>query len=74
MLGAASPAPLPLSNDWSPSAIKSNSVAADGKEDIPAEIGWTSMMRRGSNALRTDRPGLYYAIYAEPTTKKILNQ
>lgn len=70
MQGNATPSSLMLGNEWSPSAIKartSNSVAP--KE---AEPGWTSMMRRGSHSSRAERPGLYYAIYADPQLHKIV--
>ena len=71
MQGNASPSSLMLGNEWSPSAIKartSNSVAPKEAE----EPGWTSMMRRGSHSSRAERPGLYYAIYADPQLHKIV--
>lgn len=72
MLGNASPVALPLGNEWSPSAIKSASNNDDSKNNGPKEPGWTSMMRRGSHSSRSERPGLYYAIYADPTLHKIV--
>lgn len=69
MFGTSAPCPLPLGSEWSPSFAK---VIAG--TDIPAreeELGWTSMMRRGTSAHRADRPGLFYAIFVNPTTKMI---
>lgn len=70
MLGTASPEALPLGLEWSPSANKANN-----SKKIPistsTKIGWTSMMRRGSHSARKERPGLYYAIFANPKTHKI---
>ena len=71
MLGDASPAHLPLGNEWSPSAIKSRNVEVQ-KPKENQEPAWTSMMRRGSHSSRAERPGLYYAIYADPTLHKIV--
>ena len=71
MLGDCTPERLPLSNEWSSSAI----VAAQSTEqnnNPNKEPGWTSMMRRGTGSLRIDSPGLYYPIYADPNTKKIV--
>lgn len=67
MLGSAAPCPLELSSDWYPSAIKSK----EDKDKKKQELGWTSMMRRGSHSSRFERMGLYYAIYVNPATKKI---
>ena len=71
MFGKSSPAALPLENEWSPSSIKSNSDFQKLKKD-KQEPGWTSMMRRGSHSSRIERPGLYYAIYADPNSHKIV--
>lgn len=70
MLGESSPYPLPLGNEWSPSAIRSSSSESE-KEKSP-KIGWTSMMRRGTSSARSEVPNLYYAIYADPQTRKIV--
>lgn len=71
MFGVASPIELPLGNEWMPSAIRSTEKSASTKKE-KVEIGWTSMMRRGSHSARYERPGLYYAIYADPNTHKIV--
>ena len=34
---------------------------------------WTSMMRRGSNARRADRPTMFYPIYADPSVPMIVD-
>jgi adenine-specific DNA-methyltransferase len=71
MLGSARPARLQLSNEWSTSTQADNV----GVEDDPNEKvvpDWTSMMRRGSEAHRVDRPSMFYPIYADPIEKKIV--
>lgn len=65
------PSRLPLGKEWSSSAI----VAAQEQNDDVAsekniEPGWTSMMRRGTDSLRTDSPNLYYPIYVDPETRQ----
>lgn len=72
MFGECTPARLPLSNEWSSSAIVSSQEKTD--DDIAekrVEPGWTSMMRRGTDSMRTDSPNLYYPIYVDPETKTI---
>lgn len=79
MFGRATPARLPLGTEWSPSSIVSSSVQqnyseADGAGDASAlrEPGWTSMMRRGSEAARENRPSMFYPIYADPDRRVIM--
>ena len=78
MFGNGIPSRLPLTNEWAASAIVAASAGQDDcsamSSEPPrmAEPGWTSMMRRGTGSLRTDVPTLYYPIYADPTTKKIV--
>lgn len=68
MLGSATPQALSLGREWSPSAIRTTgSVEAKTSQDA----GWTSMMRRGTSAARSDRPGMFYGIYVNPETKTI---
>ncbi|MDO5619649.1 DNA methyltransferase [Kocuria sp.] len=77
MLGAAVPARLPLSREWSPSpkaAYGSDTVAAvdeEGTDNRRREPGWSSMMRRGSNSARKDRPTMFYPIYSDPEGRQI---
>ena len=70
MFGESAPIELPLGNEWMPSAIRSSEKVSVQKERT--EIGWTSMMRRGSHSARSERPGLYYAIYADPIKREIV--
>lgn len=70
MMGSAAPQRLELPNEWSAGSFGNEQVR--GKEDN-SEPGWTSMMRRGSNAARTDRPGLFYPIYVDPNTERIVD-
>lgn len=67
MLGAASPARLQLGADWSSSAT--GVLENDDKDTTPE---WTSMMRRGSHAARSERPGLFFPIYASPDGTRII--
>lgn len=70
MIGDCSPSRLPLTNEWSSSAIVSGQTTA--KSYDAQEPGWTSMMRRGTDSLRVDTPNLYYPIYVDPSTKRIV--
>lgn len=70
MFGSSHPLRVPLSNEWSASAI----VSAQEKSDTSranAQPGWTSMMRRGTDSKRQDSPNLYYPIYVDENTKTI---
>mgnify|MGYP000874970917 CR=1 FL=1 len=65
MLGKAAPARLNLNSEWSSSATI---------KDIKHKKGvtvWTSMMRRGTGATRSQSPGCYYPIFADPNSKII---
>jgi adenine-specific DNA-methyltransferase len=82
MLGDAAPIRLPLSAEWSPSSIVSggydaaedNGTAVEEIEiQTRAEPGWTSMMRRGSEAARADRTSMFYPIYADPQKREIVS-
>ena len=68
MIGSCGPLMLPLDGEWSASSRKSAPARA---KDRKAELGWTSMMRRGSSSRRADRPGLFYPIYADPQKHSI---
>ena len=70
MNGSCSPNRLPLSSEWSSSAVVAAQDDSNSNEE-GKEPSWTSMMRRGTDSLRTDCPNLYYPIYANPITKKI---
>lgn len=43
----------------------------DDEAEKSVEPGWTSMMRRGTDSMRTDSPNLYYPIYVDPATRTI---
>lgn len=80
MFGDAAPSRLRLSREWSPSSIVSGTskIEAPEREDAEAnegsrrELAWTSMMRRGSEAARSDRESMFYPIYADPDNKVIV--
>ena len=72
------PERLPLSDEWSASAVISGrhySKSSRDKEvqDARREPGWTSMMRRGTNSARKDRPQMFYPIFADPETQRIVD-
>lgn len=68
MIGSAAPQRLELGREWVAESAESNESSAEGAGGEP---GWTSMMRRGSNAARADRPGLFYPIYVDPDAGRI---
>lgn len=67
MIGDCSPERLPLSDDWSSSSAVANSPNKKEKESPE----WISMIRYGTDALRSDRPNLFYPIYVNPNTRTI---
>lgn len=71
MNGCSAPVALPLGNEWAASATRANSTQTERNSENQ-EPGWTSMMRRGSHSSRSERPGLYYAIYADAKLHKIV--
>ena len=68
MLGAAAPQRLELGGEWGSGSFGNSDTAAGDDNTEPA---WSSMMRRGSNSARADRPGLFYPIYVDPATGRI---
>lgn len=71
MLGKATPIRLQLGPDWSSSAV--GATASQEEDGAAAETPeWTSMMRRGSHSARSERPGLFFPIYAAPDGSRIL--
>lgn len=66
MFGEATPQRLFLGDEWS---LSTN--VKEKKKESNITPDWTSMMRRGSHSSRRERPGLYYAIYADPLSKTI---
>ena len=73
MFGASRPIRMPLSKEWSTST-QTEKDKSGTTDDIAESITpeWTSMMRRGSEALRSDRKSMFYPIYADPNTKRIV--
>ncbi|WP_265452001.1 site-specific DNA-methyltransferase [Aeromonas salmonicida] len=67
MFGKARPIRMPLTSEWSTST---QGDSGGSTETITPE--WTSMMRRGSEARRADRPSMFYPIYADPITRRIV--
>ena len=62
-MGCAGPQRLPLSAEWSASNNASKEVS---------QPYWRTVRRRGSNELRKDRPNLFYPIYFEKETGKLV--
>ncbi|WP_254045299.1 site-specific DNA-methyltransferase [Thiohalocapsa sp. ML1] len=61
MFGRAAPEKLLLSRDW---------VSSKGRTHT-GNIRWDLLRRSGTNAARTDRPGLFYPIYIDPAVPRI---
>lgn len=59
--GAATPAKLPLSKEW----------LGGVKNTSRNELRWSSLMRSGTNSLRSDNPNLFYPIYVNNAGTKI---
>lgn len=38
----------------------------------PANVRWESLLRSGTNSRRADRPALFYPVYIEPKTRRII--
>lgn len=70
MFGSAKPARMELDAEWASSA---KAIDTSQNNEKPTEPDWTSMMRRGSNAARADRPNMFYPIYVDPELKKIVD-
>lgn len=63
-----------LSDDDFADDLSDEDDDADGDEEPQLQTPeWTSMMRRGSNARRVDRPTMFYPIYADPSVPKIVH-
>ena len=60
--GEASPMPLELSEEW----------MAGIKNTTKGGVHWNSLMRTGTSAKRQDRPNMFYAIYINSETKRIV--
>lgn len=62
MIGASGPRRLPLGGDW---------VTTKGRTH-KGEIRWDLLRRSAENAARSDRPGMFYPIYLEHGTVKVV--
>lgn len=71
MIGDAAPQRLLLGPDWSSSASGRDTSMDDDSEALEAPE-WTSMMRRGSESSRADRPSMFYPIYVDPSVPKVV--
>lgn len=72
MFGQSRPMRLPLSAEWSTSTQNNERNAEEVDPEKKVNPGWTSMMRRGSEARRIDRPSMFYPIYADPNERRIV--
>jgi len=54
MLGSAGPSPQQLSPEW-----------FGGKTTTTTKLRWVSLIRSGTNAARSDRPGLFYPVFLD---------
>lgn len=72
MFGSASPARLQLTGEWASSAAGSEADAVERDDTLLETPEWTSMMRRGSNSARADRPTMFYPIYVDPTVPRVV--
>lgn len=71
MIGNATPVRLDLGPEWSSSAA--GALTSQDDDSVTADTPeWTSMMRRGSHSARSERPGLFFPIYAAPDGSRIL--
>lgn len=64
-IGTSAVLPLPLSADWALGKGDGTTGAAQG-------IVWSQLRRSGTNSLRSDRPGLFYPVYIDPTGPRIV--
>lgn len=60
--------------DAAPMLIEDNMWdSEEDQEKVPTGTTWLPMRRSGSNSLRKDRPKLFYPIYVEPKTNRIVS-
>ena len=59
--------------DSAPCLTEDNMLFSDDETEKPSSgTSWLPMRRAGTNSLRKDRPNLFYPIYIEPSTGKIV--
>lgn len=61
MVGAAGPDAVPLAGDW---------ITAKGRTHR-GEIRWDLLRRSAQASARSDRPGMFYPFFVDPTTSRI---
>lgn len=73
MIGRSAPSRLQLSSEWSNSESGADELSTSDRPDEPEAQtpDWTSMMRRGADSTRADRPSMFYPIYVDSKTIKI---
>ena len=62
MIGDAGIPRMPLGREWLSSAGRT----------FTGKVRWDLLKRSGTNAQRTDRPNLFYPIYVNPTTRRVV--
>ncbi|MCS5723477.1 DNA methyltransferase [Herbiconiux sp. CPCC 203406] len=62
MIGSAAPFRQNLGPDW---------VSAKGRT-FTGSVRWDLLRRSGTNAQRSDRPNLFYPIYVDPETRRVV--
>ena len=62
-LGNAGPISLPLDNEW---------YTGDISKNEKSKAHWDSLRRSGTDVFRSDRPNMFYPIYVDKKTKKIV--
>ena len=75
MFGHATPVRMSLGPEWSTSPTALGGDVGSGDSSTGPAIrtpDWTSMMRRGSEARRDDRPSMFYPIYVDPETRTVV--
>ena len=61
-IGSASPTPLRLGNEWMGSVKNTSKTKAH----------WDSLMRTGTNNMRSDRPNLFYPVFVSEDGKRFI--
>lgn len=61
-IGSASPTPLRLGNEWMGSVKNTSKTKAH----------WDSLMRTGTNNMRSDRPNLFYPVFVSEAGKRFI--
>ena len=57
--------------DAAPAAV-TDDLLNEKTSHNPANVRWESLLRSGTNSRRADRPALFYPVYIEPKTRRIV--